>query len=143
MRLSSKLPVLKKRFTIFDQFLWNFVHLTNSLLEYFGNVSLKLDKKCRIFTNCHLQHKSHFSLNRAQKQVPTFQWYMDLFYSYRKCHRILVVWHLFPSHLSKKNLKMTSVRHLVILVPHRVLVRSDLEAHRVLEISGWKESTAF
>ena len=125
-----------KRFIIFDQFLWNFVHLTNSLFEYFGNVSLKLDKKCRIFTNCHLQHKSHFSLNRAQKQAPTFQWYMDLFYSYRKCHRILVVWHLFPSHLSKKNLKKTSVRHLVILVPHRVLVRSDLEAHRVLVISG-------
>ena len=68
---------------------------------------------------------------------------MALFYSCRKCHCILVIWRLFPSHLNKKNLKMISARHLVILVSHRVLVRSDLEAHRVLVILGWKESTAF
>ena len=34
------------------------------------------------------------------------------------------------------NLKMASDWNLLMLVYHRVLVRSDLEAHRVLVISG-------
>ena len=47
-----------KKFIIFDQFQWNFVHSINTLLEYFSKVSLKLIKKCLIMVSIYNQQSS-------------------------------------------------------------------------------------
>ena len=142
MTLSSKLPVFKKD----SQFLTNFyetlfiwpINYWNILAMFHWNWTRNVEFLPIAISGVSLI--CHWT--ELKNMLPHFN-DMDLFYRCRKRYHIIVEWHLFPSKLSKKNLKMTSVRHLVILVPHRVLVRSDLEAHRVLVISGWKESTAF
>ena len=60
-----------KKFIIFDQFQWNFVHSINTLLEYFSKVSLKIK----------LSNGFFLSLTELNAHMSLITWFSKVFIS--------------------------------------------------------------